>query len=373
MKYFFPVACICWVGLVSAGYSQDTTRLSLLFVGDVMQHDSQIQSAYNPVTKKYEYDSCFQFVKPFFESVDLAIGNLEFTLGGVPFKGYPQFSAPDEVVLALKDAGMDVLVTANNHSVDRGRKGVERTIAMLDSFKLIHTGTFTDSLERVDKYPLLISKNGITLALLNYTYGTNGIRIPSPTIVNLLDTAMIRTDIVKAKESSPDFIVVFTHWGLEYQSQPSPAQKELADFCFRLGANAVIGSHPHVLQPMEWRREVNQLVVYSLGNFVSGQRDRYKNGGGMVRLDLVKVKTDSLSTCQIDSAGYTLQWVYKKPTGRRNFYVLPVPTFENDVTRFIAESAALLQFKTFILDSRKLLNSYNVNLHEIGYTETIPR
>ncbi len=365
MRYLCLVAVLSIAAVVKA-FSQDTTRLSLLFVGDIMQHDSQIQSAFNHVTRKYEYDSCLQFVRPYFESVDITIGNLELTFGGAPYKGYPQFSAPDELAVALKDAGVDVLVTANNHSLDRGRRGLERTINRLDSLQFLHTGTFRDSVERMNQYPLLISKNGFTIALLNYTYGTNGLRVTKPNVVNLLDTALIRKDLLKAKSLLPDFIIVFTHWGLEYQSQPSADQKRIGELCFRLGANAVIGSHPHVLQPMEWSKRDNQVLVYSLGNFVSGQRDRFKNGGGMVRVDLVKVKTLETSISRIDSAGYLLQWVYKKPTGQRKFYVLPVPSFELDPTGFITDPTSLLQFKTFIDDSRKFLNKYNVNFLERG-------
>src|SRR5688500_2566918 len=120
--------------------AQDTTRLSLLFLGDIMQHDSQISDAWDPNLKKYNYKPCFQFVKPYTQAVDLAIGNLELTLAGPPHKGYPQFSAPDELLEALKDMGMDVLVTANNHCADRGTKGIERTIEMLDSLEILHTG-----------------------------------------------------------------------------------------------------------------------------------------------------------------------------------------------------------------------------------------
>src|SRR5688572_29927322 len=220
-----------------AVHSQDTTRLSLLFLGDIMQHDSQIKAAYNDDATAYTYDysSCFQFVRPYIESVDIAIGNLELTLAGPPFKGYPQFSAPDELALTLKEIGMDVLVTANNHSLDRGRKGVDRTIEMLDSLKIIHTGTFRDTVDRMNDYPLFIQKNGFILALLNYTYGTNGIPVTKPNVVNMLDTALMKKDIIKAKAGKPDFIVVFTHWGQEYQSQPSVVQKKITEFFFKNG------------------------------------------------------------------------------------------------------------------------------------------
>ena len=348
-------------------YSQDTTHLSLLFLGDIMQHDSQIKAAYNEGTTGYTYDytDCFKFVKPYIKSVDVAIGNLELTLAGPPFKGYPQFSAPDELAITLKDIGMDVLVTANNHSLDRGRKGVDRTIEMLDSLKIIHTGTFRDTVDRMNDYPVFIQKNGFTFALLNYTFSTNGIPVTKPNVVNRIDTVTMKNDIIKAKAGKPDFIIVFTHWGIEYQPQPALAQKKITEFCFRNGVQLVIGSHPHVLQPMEWRKNSNQLVTYSLGNFVSGQRDRYKDGGAMMQVNLTKITKDSVSTTKLDSAGYILQWVYRTADDQKDYYVLPVPTFERDTTAFIKDEASRLSFKTFVEDSRTHLKKYNLNLSEI--------
>jgi len=351
--------------IISSASAQDTTRISLLFLGDVMQHDSQIKAAYDLYAKQYDYTSCFQFVKPYIASADLAIGNLEVTLAGPPYKGYPQFSAPDQLALTLKDAGMDVLVTANNHCLDRGRKGLERTILMLDSLDIIHTGTFRDTVERMNDYPMLFEKNGFSFALLNYTYGTNGIPVTKPNVVNTIDTAVIRKDIVKAKKTSPDAIIVFMHWGQEYQSLPNKWQKDVTEFCFRLGVKLVIGAHPHVLQPMEWRKESDQLIVYSLGNFVSGQRDRYKNGGAMLKVDLMKVVQDSVAETRIDSAGYILEWVYRTPDAKKDYYVLPVPSFEQDSTHFIEDEASRLAFKTFVEDSRKLFKKHNVNMEEI--------
>ena len=362
-----PAIILCALQYPIDGRAQDTTRLSLLFLGDIMQHDSQIKAAYNDATTghTYDYSDCFRFVKPYIQSVDVAIGNLELTLAGPPFKGYPQFSAPDELAITLKDIGMDVLVTANNHSVDRGKKGIDRTIEMLDSLKIIHTGTFKDTVDRMNDYPLFIQKNGFTFALLNYTYGTNGIAVTKPNVVNLIDTAVMRRDIITAKTGNPDFIIVFTHWGKEYESQPSSIQKKITELCFKWGVQLVIGSHPHVLQPMEWRKPNNQLVTYSLGNFVSGQRDRYKDGGAMVQVEFLKVTSDSVSTTMIDSAGYILEWVYRTADDKKDYYVLPVTKFENDTTGFIKDEASRLALKTFAGDSRKLLGKYNVNIPEI--------
>ena len=350
-----------------AGYSQDTTRLSLLFLGDIMQHDSQIADAYDPITKSYDYKPCFQYVKPYTLGVDLAVGNLEVTLAGPPFKGYPQFSAPDELLVALKDMGLDVLVTANNHCVDRGKKGLERTIQMLDSFGIQHTGTFEDELERLNEYPLLIEKNGFRLALLNYTYGTNGLPVTAPNIVNMIDKAQISKDLAKAKEMKPDAIIVFTHWGSEYQSLPSTWQKDIGKLCFDQGADIVIGAHPHVIQPMEWNRKENRMIIYSLGNFVSGQRKRYTDGGAMIRFELKKVRiNDSLRFTGIDTASYILQWVYRTPDAQKNYFVLPVPVVEKDPSKFIKDAASRAAFNMFADDSRALMNKYNVNIREMA-------
>lgn len=365
MKKGFPVIILFCFFLSAHG--QDTTRLSLLFLGDIMQHDSQISDAWDPVARKYNYGPSFQFIKPYIQAVDLAIGNLEVTLAGKPYKGYPQFSAPDELLIALKDIGMDVLVTANNHCVDRGRPGLERTIDMLDSVEMLHTGTFKSLTEKNHSHPLIIERSGFRLALLNYTYGTNGLPVIKPNIVNLLDTAAIRKDLIKARSMKPDAIIVFTHWGAEYQSLPSKSQKDITELCFKYGARLVIGSHPHVLQPMEWRKKKNQLVAYSLGNFVSGQRKQYTDGGAMIRIELEKVKfQDGTSLTGIDTAGFILEWVYRTNDAQKDYYVLPVPSAENSPSTFIQDAESRNAFKTFISDSRNLFHKYNLDVGELN-------
>ncbi|MGB3468304.1 MAG: CapA family protein, partial [Cyclobacteriaceae bacterium] len=160
-----------------------TSEFSLIFTGDVMQHDSQINGAYYKVTDTYEYDSNFYYLKDILSSADYTIANLELTLAGKPYKGYPTFSSPDNLAVSLKNAGIDCLVTANNHSCDRRKKGIVRTIDVLDSLDIPHTGTFKSETARDTLYPMLIEKKGFRIALLNYTYGTNGIPVPSPTVV----------------------------------------------------------------------------------------------------------------------------------------------------------------------------------------------
>ncbi len=361
MKKVATVVLVCCFGSLRG---QDTLSLSLLFTGDIMQHDTQIASALDASLGHYDYKHCFQYIKPILSAPDLTIGNLEFTLGGPPYKGYPQFSAPDEILESLKDAGFDVLVTANNHSVDRGRKGVERTIDLLDSAQLLHTGTFKDTLDWLNEYPLVMEVKGFRLALLNYTYGTNGLPVYAPNMVNRIDTTRIRHDIQKAKTKNPDVIIVFMHWGLEYQSMPSASQKNVADFCFRHGAKIVIGSHPHVLQPMEWRKEQDQFVAYSLGNFVSAQYERYRNGGAMVHINLEKMTIPMASpVVRIKDVSYSLEWVFRSPVGKRTYHILPVEEFENDslLVRGKIARQNLLQFRD---DSRALYKKENKNVSE---------
>ncbi len=344
---------------------QTGSKLSLLFIGDIMGHDEQIASAWNSETGNYEFDDVFRYVRNEISEADIAVANLEVTLGGSPYKGYPAFSSPASLASACINAGIDVLATANNHSVDRGKKGILNTIRRLDSLGIRHTGTFADSISRDTLSPLIIEKNGISVALLNYTYGTNGLKVPSPAIVNMLDTNVIASDIAKAKALNPDVIISFVHWGIEYDTIPSVEQTRLAGFFFTKGADLVIGSHPHVLQLMEWTLadscRNDRIVVYSLGNYVSNQRTIRRDGGAMVRIELEK--TGSLTS--VSRAGYYLTWVHTPvEDGKKRFYVLPCSVFENKPEHFTRPSD-YQKMRLFIRNSRNLLNSGNSGIQEI--------
>ena len=326
MKQIILLFSILIVGIsVSA---QDTTSVRLLFMGDVMGHDTQINSARDEATGEYDYKSCFKYIEPYMKAADVAIANLEVTLAGPPHKGYPQFSSPDILADALQESGVDVLVTANNHCVDRRKQGLERTCKVLDAKGIPRTGTFVNEADRAQNNPTKMVVNGIRLALLNYTYGTNGIRVSEPNIVNHLDTAVMAQDIRKAKAFNPDQIIVFLHWGYEYQTAPNRDQKKLAQYLWNQGVNIVIGSHPHVIQPMHWLKDStqNRLVVYSLGNYISNQRAAPRDGGAMAWVELTK-KGD---VCFISDANYQLTWVHTPyENGKKKFYVLPVSNFED--------------------------------------------
>ena len=339
-------------------------KISLLFIGDIMGHDEQIWSAENRETHTYNYDDVFQYIKPVISEADISIANFEVTLGGPPYTGYPQFSSPPALASACKNAGIDYFVTANNHTADRGKKGIAGTIYRLDSIGIPHTGTFLDKADRDSLYPLIIKKEGISIALLNYTYATNGIVVPEPLIVNMLDKDLITGDIKKAKKSNPDLIVLFLHWGTEYDTVPSKSQTDLADYFFSQGVDLIIGSHPHVLQKMVWVKSTggmkDRIVVYSLGNFVSNQRKPKTDGGSIVRIEI----TGNSNKFSVTDAGYYLTWVYAPiEKYRKKFFVLPCSEFENKPD-FFKNPADYIKMKNFITDSRALLNKQNINIKE---------
>jgi poly-gamma-glutamate capsule biosynthesis protein CapA/YwtB (metallophosphatase superfamily) len=344
------------------GQPGDTSRLSLVFAGDIMGHEEQITGAWDSASRTYNYEPTFRYIKPFIEQADIAIANLEVTLAGPPYKGYPQFSSPDALALAARDAGFDVFIQSNNHALDRGQKGFKRTLLVLDSLGIAHTGTFADSLERNQNYPLMLGKNGMRIALLNYTYGTNGITIPKPFIINRIDTALIRRDLAKAHLACPDFIIVTIHWGLEYERFENQQQKDLATFLFQHGANAIIGSHPHVVQPVDVYYTsdslLSKVVVFSLGNFVSNQRAQYKDGGIVFGLDLAKTGC----TTTMEKISYLPYWVYREDISNQStFYVLPVSYYETNGDSLILKDYDRYKIARFAKDTREHLRNVPEN------------
>lgn len=353
--------------VLTAGQEPDTV-LTLLFAGDIMGHDGQIAAALNDSTGKYEYDSVFKYISPVISAADVAIGNLEVTLGGAPYKGYPAFSSPDALAVACRNAGFDILVTANNHAADRSTKGIVRTISVLDSLNIAHTGTWVSGEARDSLSPLMICRDSMRLALLAFTYGTNGIIVPPPATVSYIDTVRAASDIRKSFDSGADHTIIFIHWGTEYDTLPDRHQKQTAGALLRNGADIVIGSHPHVLQPMTAEADSSgyrRPVVWSMGNFVSNQRTRRRDGGAMIKLDLAS-RGD---TTVITDAGYILTWVYT-PTeqGKRRFYVLPCAAFENR-PEFFQSPSHYDAMRVFIRDARRLLDSLNTGFHEMTWSE----
>ena len=326
-------------------------------VGDIMVHSTQLTSAFDPKCKCHNFHPVFKNIKEYLVSADIAFGNLETTLPGDSklFAGYPQFGAPDELAHALKDAGFDILTTSNNHSVDTGRKGIDHTIDTLDSLGISHLGTYK-SIEEFEKNRILLyTKNGINFAFLSYSYSTNGIAIPKDKVVNIIDKDRIREDIQLARSKKPDVLIVAYHFGTEYARFPDKFQKEMVDFAFQEGADIILGGHPHVLQPYEldWIQDKygerkQRLVIYSLGNFVSGQIKRYTNGGMIFNFKLTKKMQSGKTQISIQDVGYVPVFVYvSNDKSGYQYNVLPVEKYlKNDQEMKLTPTAyrSMLEF-----------------------------
>lgn len=297
---------------------KEPTTIHMSVIGDVMSHSTNFKNAYNSSSKDYDFSNTFKNIVPYIKDADIAIGNLETTFAGKSrgYNGYPTFNTPEALGKNLKDLGIDVLSTANNHSMDKGYNGLVSTLDFLDSFGISHTGTYR-SKEEQDTI-LVKDVNGIKIAFLSFTYGTNGITVPSDKsyCINLIDKDLIKKQIELAKQQNVDVICVNMHWGVEYKLKQNKTQEDLADFLFKNGVDLILGSHPHVLEPMEKRTVTLEdgttkdgFIIYSLGNFMSGQV--YANTKSSVILDIQITKSED-NKISIDSVNYTPIYLYDK-------------------------------------------------------------
>ena len=299
---------------------QDTAEpitFTLTSLGDTLCHNTQYWDAYNSKTDEYDFSYVYEDIKNYTLSSDITIGSLETTFAGKEkgYSNYPTFNTPDSLATALKDIGVDVVSLAGNHALDYGYNGLCRTIDVFDNIGLSHLGTY----KTAEEQEKLLIKNvkGVKIAFLNYTYGTNGIPLPSGKefCVNLIDKDFIKKQINQAKEQNVDMIVACMHWGTEYRITANSEQKDLANFLFENGVDVILGNHPHVLEPMEKKTITLQdgttkdvFVVYALGNFTADQRDEITRDSAILNLTITK---NSDSKISIDKVNYVPIYMYK--------------------------------------------------------------
>lgn len=304
-------------------------KVTIGAIGDILIHDVVYQDAFN--RKSYNFDPVFENMKALLEKPDILTANQESMLGGVQLglSGYPRFNSPHEVADALVHTGVDIVSTANNHTLDKGIKGVQSEAAYLQSIGLPYVGSFVDDKDQQNLR--IINKNGIKICFLSYTYGTNGIPVPKGKdfLVNLIDREKMKEEIHRARKTA-DIVVMSIHWGNEYQRIPTNNQKDLAHFLANEGVDIIFGSHPHVLQPMEWLNTTDgrkAFVVYSLGNFISAQYNNYKDIGGLATIDVTKQITDKGTTIEVSNPVFFPTYV----TSQKNHHFKVVP-LENAAT-----------------------------------------
>lgn len=292
-------------------------NFTMTAIGDTLCHNTQYWDAYNSSTKQYDFSYVYDDIKDYTSSTDITIGSLETTFAGEDrgYSNYPVFNSPDSLATGLKDIGVDVISLAGNHALDYGYSGICRTIDVLDNVGISHLGTYK-SAEDQDKI-LIKDVKGVKIAFINYTYGTNGIPVPSdkPYCLNLIDKDLISKQIKQAKEQNVDMIVACMHWGTEYNTSANDEQKELADFLFKSGVDIILGNHPHVLEPMEKKTITlddgstkDVFVVYALGNFTADQRAEITRDSAILNLDITK---DSDGKILINKVSYVPIYMYK--------------------------------------------------------------
>ncbi len=324
------------------------SRVSLVAVGDNLIHNTLI-SAGEQEDGTLDYTSFYANIKNDISSADVAVINQETILGGSTFEytGYPTFNSPWEIGTAAIDAGFDIFTCATNHSLDKGYSGIEQECKFFSEHpEVVHVGTNT-SQEEYNSI-LYYEKNGIKFAILNYTYGTNGIPIPEGRewCVNMMDKDKITTDVKAARENA-DVVIVFPHWGTENSTEVSDYQREYVSLFSELGVDIVIGTHPHVLQPVEWvtneTTSKKMLVYYSLGNFISHQTSLKQLCGGMAQIQIEK-KGDEVS---ITSAKLTpvVCW-YKSTNGKYAFSVYKLSDYTEELGTSHAQSGATPEYFT---------------------------
>lgn len=337
-------------------FSNDT--LTICVAGDIMMHSMQIEDALQP-DSTYRFH-CFDLIKDKISGADLAIANMEFTLAGKPYSGYPRFSAPDSFALYIAECGFDIFLTANNHILDMGSKGAARTLEIYRELEQEHsiryTGCSYDHNDSGTRNPLIVQKEGFRLALMNMTYGTNLGRTEEwPDINYIGETGKLELMAATAEQKGADLLMAFPHWGTEYQLRHSASQEKTAMQLIDHGADLIIGTHPHVVQDFQVTGHEKIPVAYSLGNAVSNMSAQDTQ---IELLATVRITRDSYGHPKILPMDFTYLWC-SRPGGYTDTYmVLPVKDFIG--TREIWDGK---------WEYDKMIESYHRVMIETGITE----
>ena len=323
-------------------------RLSLIMVGDALLHSSLYRDGYQNGT--YDFTSQLEFIKPEIQKHDLAFYNQESILGGtsIGLSDYPNFNSPQEFGDAMIDAGFNLVSLANNHTMDRGVTAIQNSCDYWKTKDVLTAGSYCsaeDAEEIKNK-----EKNGIKYTMLAYTYGTNGITVPSdkPYLVNLYSDELAKADIEKVRDKV-DLLIVSMHWGTEYRSEPTDEQKREAEYLSNLGVDIIIGTHPHVIEPITYINDT--LVIYSLGNFISAQstnNDYNTMVELMTSVDVVKTTKDGKSEIKLENLNNELLYnYYQKDSRWHNFKVIPFSqmneTYNSDYKRLYEKYSSVVR------------------------------
>ena len=325
---------------------KEDINISMSVIGDIMCHNTQYVDAFDSSVNTYDFSYVFENIKKYIEPTDIAIGNLETTFAGseVGYSNYPRFNTPEQLATNLKDLGIDVLSTANNHSLDTNYSGLASTLDYLDDAGISHMGTYTS--EEAQNTILVKDVNGIKIAFLAFTYGTNGIPVPKGKeyCVNLIDEDFILEQLNLAKEQNPDLICVNMHWGTEYQTKQNSTQEDLADLLFNNGVDIILGSHP----------------IYSLGNFISGQNADNTRNSAILNISITK--DGETEETYLNSVSYLPIYMYRASSGTKRFKVLDIEQSISDYESGSNSALGQSTISTLRTELKKIRNTLGDNI-----------
>lgn len=339
--------------------TEETYEISLIATGDGLIHNA-VYFSYEQDDGTYDFRGALKYVKEIVKDYDIAYYNQETPFAGTQFaySGYPRFNTPSEFGDAMIDAGFNMVSLATNHTMDKGEQGV---INFANYWKnkddIIYNGIATSEDER--NTFMVGEKNNITYSMLSYTTSTNGLTVPSGKeyLVNVYNQEQVKKDIESLRDKV-DVLIVAMHWGVEYSATPNSEQKEIAEYLSNLGVDIIIGTHPHVLQPIT--KIGDTIVMYSLGNFISNQYgtdDYNKLVGFLATLDITKTvdKNDNV-TIKIDNLGGEL--IFTKYNGN------PITTANHDGHVVIPFS--MMKDDSYLKDYERIYNKYTDVLNSMG-------
>lgn len=305
----------------------ETNSITLGAIGDILIHGRVYRDA--EVSNGYDFMPMLKPVEPYLTEPTITTANQETMIGGEAFglSSYPAFNSPVEVADALKISGIDLVSLANNHTLDRGEDVIREAISYWNEIDIPYTGAYQSEADR-EQIRIIQTEAAIDVAFLSYTYGTNGIPTPEGKsyLVNRIDREQIASDVAKAKEAS-DVIVMQLHFGSEYERMPNQEQQDLVQYVADLGVDIVIGHHSHVLQPVEWvegKDGGKTFVVYSLGNFLSGQDTLYRRIGGMIEVTIEKKVEKGEQKITITSPKFLATFVDYSEQTDSDYQVVPM-------------------------------------------------
>ncbi|MFC4025352.1 CapA family protein [Oceanobacillus longus] len=310
----------------------EANEITLSAIGDMLIHrpvykDAEVENGYN-------FSPMLEEVKPYLNNATITVANQETMIGGeeLGLSTYPSFNSPYEVGDALKDVGVDVVTLANNHTLDRGETAIQNAIEHWETIDMMYSGAYKNEQDK-DRLRVYETEEGISIAFLSYTYGTNGIPVPEGKgyLVNLIDQKSIESEIEQVKEQA-DVIILSLHFGNENERFPNDTQKDLVQFAADQGVDVVIGHHPHVLQPMEWVTGENgnqTFVAYSLGNFLSNQQDFYQRIGGVLTFSITKTVSGEDQNIEVHSPKFMPTYVNFQ-SGWVDYEVIPMYKLTNN-------------------------------------------